>query len=132
MWPAVPTTTCFMGRSAGVVRPSSPDAADLVELLLVVLPEEDVPLLASLGDRPALLAHDLGADAAVDLLVLPQLESQQIQRLEADLVPVAREPDARHALERLEDDVGEVRLLLVGELHRFVTGSASACGPARS
>src|SRR5678815_2465494 len=91
MWPAVPTTTCFMRVFDGGRWTSSPDAADLVELLFVVLAEEDVPLLAAFGDRPALLAHDLGSDPALDVLVFSQFGPQKVDQLEADLVAVPGE-----------------------------------------
>src|SRR6185503_9505469 len=130
MWPAVPTTIwrgvlmAWRPAAQEPVRVSGSsllaDPLHLVDLLLEVLAEQEVPLGAALR-KIAPLRGDLAADRLLHLLLLDQLGLEDIQDSQADVVEVAHELDVIVVLHGVDQEVGQVHAALVAELHEITS-----------
>src|SRR5262245_5008969 len=106
MCPAVPTTTCFITACPGET-PLGSGTAHLAELLLVVFPEEDVPLLASLRNL-TLLREDLGSHPVLDFLVPPHLRAKHLHDHQPDAVAVPQQRYPIVVLQGAHENMGEM------------------------
>src|SRR2546423_2707382 len=117
MCPAVPTTTwrgAIMEAGGGLLA----DPFHLFHLLVVVLPEEEIPLGAAFR-HVALLRGDLAPDGLLELVLLQQLGLEDLQHPETDVVRVEQELDAVLVLEGVDEEVREVHATLVAQSHEI-------------
>src|SRR5881296_549043 len=94
------------------------DPFHLLQLLVVILAEEEVPLGAAFRDL-ALLRSDLAADGLFELVFLQKLGFEDLQHFQADVVRIAQELDALLVFERVDEEVRQMYAAFVAQPHEI-------------